>query len=101
MTDGHGVTRHSPDPLARRLLSRYLERRRSDVAMLRRALENGEFGAIEVSGHNMFGSGSAYGFDIVTDIGRQLEEAARGRQPAAIAALIDDLEGFLRHVETP
>jgi HPt (histidine-containing phosphotransfer) domain-containing protein len=86
------------DPFARRLLSQYLERRRSDLGRLRSALAAADFASIQLTGHNLFGSGAAYGLDKVSTIGARLEQAAKSEQSDRIAMLIDELEQFLNNV---
>lgn len=86
------------DPFARRLMAQYLERREADLVDLRRALTNGEFDAIALSGHNMYGSGAAYGLEQVSALGADLEAAAKAREADRIGQLIDDLERFIRRV---
>ncbi len=83
------------DPFARQLMTRYLERRQSDLATLRQALADKDFEAVRLAGHNMFGSGAAYGFTGITALGARLEKAADARQVEAIRGLIDELETFI------
>lgn len=83
------------DPFARQLMARYLERRGSDVDNLRDALDATNFETIRVTGHNLFGSGSAYGLDEISRLGEKIEKAAEQRDAAGLEALISDLEVFL------
>lgn len=83
------------DPFARQLRSRYLGRRRADLDGLGKALAANDFDAIRLAGHNMYGSGAAYGFEQVTAIGKGLEEAATARRRADIEVLITELEKFI------
>lgn len=92
---GEDNLKGAPDPFAEQLKSRYLERRRADLLSLPKALQRKDFAAIGLAGHNMYGSGSAYGFDTVTLIGRRLENAARACEAREIETLITELETFL------
>ena len=83
------------DPFTRRLVSKYIRRRRSDLDMLGRALSDEDFAAIQLTGHRLYGSGAAYGFEQITAIGEGLEKAAAARQVSVIQALIDDLREFI------
>ena len=83
------------DPFARQLKLRYLRRRRADLDSLAKALAANDFDAIRTAGHNMFGSGAAYGFEQVTAIGRSLETAAAAERKPDIETQIDELEKFL------
>ncbi len=86
------------DPFARRLLSKYLGRRKDDITRLRAALASADFSSIERTGHNLFGSGAAYGLDEISALGARLETAARAAQADSIASVLDDLERFVNSV---
>lgn len=86
------------DPFARRLMVRYLTHRQDDVATLRTALAGKDFESIEKTGHNMFGSGSAYGLERISELGADLESKAKNGNGPAIGDLIDALDAFIRDV---
>ncbi|MDH3337767.1 MAG: Hpt domain-containing protein [Gammaproteobacteria bacterium] len=86
------------DPFARRLLNQYLERRKSDLTRLRVALSQKDFSSIQLTGHNLFGSGAAYGLEEVSALGKKLEQAAKSIQADRISDLIDELERFVTTV---
>lgn len=94
-TDNRAVVN---DPFARRLMVRYLARRADDVSALRAALASRDFDSIEDKGHKLFGSGSAYGLDRVSELGAALEKTARKKDGDAVAELIERLEAFVRSV---
>lgn len=89
------------DPFARRLIVQYLGRRRSDIDRLRKAVGAGDFEQIRLTGHNMSGSGSAYGLDQVSEVGAALEQAAKARDAAEIDELIDRLDGIVASIRMP
>jgi HPt (histidine-containing phosphotransfer) domain-containing protein len=70
-------------------------RRKADIESLRTALDDDRLDEIKITGHNMSGSGSAYGLDRVSEIGAGLEAAAGRGDRAAITRLIDDLHGYV------
>jgi HPt (histidine-containing phosphotransfer) domain-containing protein len=86
------------DPFAKRLMVRYLSRRAEDVRDLRSALVAKDFESIRKKGHNMFGSGSAYGLDRVSELGAALEKSAGNENSDAVAELIDSLDAFVGNV---
>jgi len=86
------------DPFAKRLMVRYLEHREKDLNSLRTALSQADFETIRIKGHNMYGSGSAYGLDRISELGAKLETAARKQNNADISQLIESLEAFIRNV---
>lgn len=87
------------DPFARQLMARYLERRERDLVLLDEALANSDFDVIRRTGHNLSGSGSAYGLDAVSVLGRSIETAAESADVEHIRALLDDLAVFVRTVK--
>lgn len=84
------------DPFAKKLIENYLLRREDDLSLLRTSLENGNFEEIRVKGHNLSGSGSAYGLDRISEIGKNLEQAAEGGDATALVLHIDTLEKYLK-----
>lgn len=86
------------DPFARRLLNQYLERRKTDLQRLRVALTEKDFSSIQLTGHNLFGSGAAYGLEEVSALGKKLEQAAKSEQADQISTLVDELERFVTKV---
>lgn len=87
------------DPFARQLVGRYLEKRSGDLSKLEDALGKDDFETIRTTGHNLYGSGSAYGLDEVSRIGKELESRAEDRDGHAIARLLAELADFLDRVE--
>ncbi len=81
------------------LVPGYLENRRRDLERLEAALEKGNHATIQSLGHNMKGSGTIYGFQAVTDIGLNLERAAKEGNLPKMEQGITALEHFLRDVE--
>jgi len=89
----------SAEPWLKAIIPGYLEKRRADVPKLRTALAQGDFGIIRTLGHQMTGTGSSYGFDPITKIGKELEEAAVGSDAAKIQEGIEELDVYLQNVE--
>lgn len=89
---------HIEDPFARRLVVKYLGHRKTDIENLRRALADADYDSIRDKGHNLFGSGSAYGLERVSELGAMLEKAATNRQSRAVAEIIDELETYVQTV---
>jgi HPt (histidine-containing phosphotransfer) domain-containing protein len=73
----------------------YLDRRRTEVHVLERAMQEGDFAAILKAGHNLKGTGMAYGFAEITDIGRALEAAAKSADAGAIEILLDRIDSYV------
>ena len=77
---------------------RYLSHRQDDVESLRAALDRQDFESIRNKGHNLFGSGSAYGLDRVSELGAEIEKKAERGNGEALATLIESLDAFIRNV---
>ncbi len=86
------------DPGIADLVPRYVRGRRDDVAEIRDLVVRDQYGEIERRGHQMAGSGSAFGFAIVSLVGLRLESAARQRDRAGVLAAIWWLEEYLDSV---
>jgi two-component system sensor histidine kinase/response regulator len=81
------------------MIPEYLSNRRTDVQTISEALERNDIAAIKVIGHGMKGSGAGYGFSRITEIGEDLELAARAANLAEIQSLKQALAEYVEHVE--
>ena len=77
------------------LIPGFLARKREDASAILAAAEHGESEAIARLGHKMKGEGGSYGLDAITDIGRELEQAARLADLDAARRLARFLMNFL------
>lgn len=82
------------------LIPGYLDNRRKDLEKLETALEKGDFDSIKSIGHSMKGSGGAYGFDGITEIGAALEQCGKSKDEAGTRKWISALENYIRNVKT-
>ena len=73
----------------------YLRRRHTELENLRRAVPTEDWDAIATAGHNMKGTGAGYGFAELTDLGRGLETAAKGRDLLAVEGLLQRIEAYI------
>jgi len=77
------------------LIPGFLARKREDASAILAAAERGESEAIARLGHKMKGEGGSYGLDAITDIGRELEQAAQLADLDAARRLARFLMNFL------
>lgn len=89
------------DPLLQPLIPEYLSNRRKDVEQLAEALGRGDFGVLRKIGHNMSGSGGAYGLPPISILGKRIEDAALAKDSEGIRAAVADLGAFLDAVKLP
>jgi HPt (histidine-containing phosphotransfer) domain-containing protein len=85
--------------LPQALVSEYLQNCRSDLAQLKAALSAGEYETARRLGHQMKGTGKAYGFPGLTHIGRAIEWAASKRAALELDSRIQRLEVCLTDIE--
>jgi CheY-like chemotaxis protein/HPt (histidine-containing phosphotransfer) domain-containing protein len=82
------------------LVPSYLDSCRHGVVEMRDALERVDFAALRTLGHDISGSGGAYGFQAITDIGASLQQAAESADSAVAGQWIAELADYLDRVET-
>jgi HPt (histidine-containing phosphotransfer) domain-containing protein len=87
------------DPDLADLIPGFLANRKRDVQSLTEALGSGDYQAIRILGHSMKGAGGGYGFDPITELGGELEEAALVRDAGKIRALTAQLAAYLARVK--
>lgn len=86
------------DPVILSLLPGYLENRRQDPGKIRAALAAQDFTQLRQLGHNLKGSGGAYGLPPISEFGAEIEQAALAKEAGRIQAAVDALEAFLTRV---
>jgi HPt (histidine-containing phosphotransfer) domain-containing protein len=84
---------------ALQLVPNFLENREKDINKIGESLEKGDFETIERLGHSMKGSGSIYGFDGITELGKAIEMSAKEKNPEGIKNNISELKNYLGRVE--
>jgi HPt (histidine-containing phosphotransfer) domain-containing protein len=77
------------------LLPQYFGLCRRDLEDLRIACHGGDFVRARRLGHNLKGSGGAYGFPEITQIGADIETAAKANDPTGIREGTEKLSTFL------
>jgi HPt (histidine-containing phosphotransfer) domain-containing protein len=88
----------SSTPTLDKLRSEYLENRVQELAALAEALQRADFPVLNRAGHNLKGTGAAYGFDQLTEIGKALESAAKEQDARMVEVLLGRTESYLRQV---
>ncbi len=65
---------------------------------MRQALSDSDFETIRLTGHNLYGSGSAYGLDEISWLGENIERAADAKDGGQIQSLIDQMTDYLQRL---
>jgi HPt (histidine-containing phosphotransfer) domain-containing protein len=87
------------DPDLADLIPGFLDKRRTETAVMLTALDRSDFETVRILGHSMKGSGGGYGFEGISQIGAALEQAAKGNNAEEIRQHVRDLSGYLDRVE--
>jgi CheY-like chemotaxis protein len=77
----------------------YLEKRRKDIETYRLAIGSSDFDLLRMLGHKMKGTGTGYGFPVLTEIGDAIERAALKKDTAGATAAVDRLAGYVEKVK--
>lgn len=81
------------------LIPQFMENREEEIEELKVMLEEKNFSEIKNLGHAIKGTGGGYGFDKITDLGLEIEEAAKREDKADLKDLILELEEYIENVE--
>jgi HPt (histidine-containing phosphotransfer) domain-containing protein len=87
------------DPDIADLIPKFISNRQKDIVAIETALSQNDFEKIRILGHSMKGAGGGYGFHAVSEIGKNLEEAAKDADSDRIRKGILELTEYLRNVE--
>jgi len=79
-------------PEIQALVPQYLEGRLKDLHLLSQALSGKDYETIRIIGHNIKGTGAAYGFPALTVAGAIIESAAKNRDDDGIRDSMGDVQ---------
>ena len=80
------------------LVPTFMKNRRKELETLRAAAAGGDFEQLQQLGHRMKGVGNSYGFEQVSELGKQIEDGARAGDRAALDARIAEYADYLARV---
>lgn len=83
----------------RALVDVYLTRREAELQVLQQALEERNFDELSNIGHQLKGSGAAYGFAEYSELGHALEVAAQANDIATAELLVQQLAQYYAGIE--
>jgi HPt (histidine-containing phosphotransfer) domain-containing protein len=81
------------------LIPVFMKNRRKELDALRVALAAADFDQLRQLGHRMKGVGNSYGFELVSSLGKIIEDGARSADRAAIEASIAQYSEYLSKVQ--
>ncbi|MFQ5636903.1 MAG: Hpt domain-containing protein [bacterium] len=80
------------------LIPGFMENRHKDVEKINNLLAGNNLEEIQRLGHSMKGAGGGYGFDEISEIGKQLEAAAKDGNKDVIDHLNNLLKQYISNV---
>ncbi|HYB89429.1 MAG TPA: Hpt domain-containing protein [Candidatus Binataceae bacterium] len=81
------------------LIPGFLTHKRADIQTIIAAAEHKDYEVIDRLSHRLKGEGASYGFPVLTDLGRRLEDASRHHDLAAVNQWASELQHYLERVE--
>jgi CheY-like chemotaxis protein len=93
------TTRVNVDRDIESLIPTFLDNRATDIVKLKTAITDQDTAAIKKLGHILKGIGGGYGFDFITDIGRDIENAGRQGDIVKTEKLTVQMEEMLKNLE--
>lgn len=87
------------EPALRELVPGFLANRRKDLEAIARALHSGNMEAIRVVGHNIRCFSRVYGFDDLTTLGEELQQAAAERSTLRVVHAQAQLADYLARID--
>ena len=81
------------------LIPEFLKNRDTDIQTMSEALKQGDYVLVERIGHGMKGAGAGFGFDPITDIGANIEKAARVKDLEEVQKAICQLTDYIQNIE--
>lgn len=89
----------SIDPELEDLIPGFLQNRSKDLQMIQDALKDGDADTIRRIGHKIKGSAGGYGFDEMSLLGKDLEEAGKNMDLKMARSSTEKLKEYLEHIE--
>ena len=81
------------------LIPTFMKNRHKELDVLRSALGAGDMGQLRQLGHRMKGVGNSYGFELVSTLGKQIEDGARIGDKPGLEARIAEYADYLARVK--
>ena len=81
------------------LIPTFMNNRKKELEALRAALAAADFEQLRHLGHRMRGVGNSYGFERVSDIGRNIEEGAKTGDKTGLEQQIANYGDYLSRVQ--
>ena len=81
------------------LVPTFMKNRGKELESLKAALAAGDMEQLRQIGHRMKGVGVSYGFDLVSALGKQIEDGAKAADQAGLQARLAEYADYLARVQ--
>jgi len=81
------------------LIPVFFKNRQKEVEALRAALSAQDYEQLRHLGHRMKGVGNSYGFALISEIGKRVEDSAKSNDKPAVDACIGEYADYLSKVQ--
>lgn len=86
-------------PELEELIPRFMENMRQNLERMRQALQKNDLEIARMIGHDMKGVGKSYGFDEISRIGKELENAAIKKSVREVNGSLNLLADYIENVK--
>ncbi len=87
------------DPDLRELIPDYIEKRRGELREFKAMLEISDFSNMQKLGHKLRGSAGSYGFPVLSEAGKEIEEGARDKDVQRVKKAISLYETVMSRIK--
>ena len=81
------------------LIPTFMANRNKELEALRTALGGGDMEQLRQLGHRMKGVGNSYGFELISTLGKHIEDGAKTKDLSGIGARIEEYADYLARVK--
>ncbi|MBD0315528.1 MAG: Hpt domain-containing protein [Nitrospiraceae bacterium] len=81
------------------MIPRFMENRSKELAAMQAALTRQDFESIRRLAHGLKGAGGSYGFDGLSTLGNEVEQAAKAADETGVASGLSSIAAYLTGVE--
>ncbi|MGB5775672.1 MAG: Hpt domain-containing protein, partial [Sedimenticolaceae bacterium] len=94
------ISRLAGDPRRQRFIRQFIERLPHEQAAMQAAWQAGDLEQLAISARWLKGSGGTLGFDMFTELAKDLEASARDGEADAIPPLLSELSSLAARVQS-
>jgi cell fate (sporulation/competence/biofilm development) regulator YlbF (YheA/YmcA/DUF963 family) len=80
-------------------IPKYLQNKYDDMQKIHEHIDKKEFADLRKIGHNFQGTGTSYGFDFVSECGKNLRNAAISEDIEELKKILNRLEDYFKNIK--